>query len=162
MLTDEMAGWRDHGSVRWGTLLLLATSASAYAEPIALQTRWPSVPKDTAMSLEDQLTDHLTELGNTLGHHLDLLSHDMFALTVDGRNRRAHVHVGGGSEHYLSLRIVEDIQFDDLNARCHTHVDLGFHGHAMHFELPDFDVTYAEYHGDYGVQLSMPLFERKF
>jgi len=160
-------------SVRWGTLLLcMSASASAYAEPVAFQvndtgstpmtTRWPSLPKDTSISMEDQLTDHLTELGNTLGQHLDLLSHDMFALKVDGRNRRARVRLGAGDEHYLSLRIIEDVQFDDLNARCHTHVDLGFHGHAMHVQLPDLDVTYAEYHGDYGVQLSLPVFERKF
>ena len=53
--------------VRWGSLLLcVSASASAYAEPLAFQSsdtgsapllaRWPVVPKDTSMSIEDQLT----------------------------------------------------------------------------------------------------------
>ncbi len=179
MLTDVMRVWRDDRFVRWGTLLLLASSTStAVADPtpritfdaietgsteqVALAARWPAVPRDNGLSLEDQITDHLTDLGNSLGHHLDLLSHDTFVLKVDGRKRRAHVRLGAGNTESLAMRVDEDIQFDDLNARCHTRIDLGFHGHSMHFELPAFDVTYADYRGDYGVELKLPLFERKF
>jgi hypothetical protein len=140
-----------------------AAAAAVAAEPaVLLSDRWPSVPEGHGLSLEDQITDHLTQLGNELGRHLDLLSHDMFQLTVDGRHRHAHVRVGGGIASLVAFRVDGDIQFDDTNAHVHARIDLGFHGHAMHFDLPDFDMSPAEYHGDYGVEVRLPLFVRKF
>lgn len=124
--------------------------------------RWPGVPEGHGLSLEDQITDRLTQLGNALGRHLDLLSHDMFQLSLDGRKRHAHVRVGGGSLGLVAVQLDGDIQFDDIDAHIHARIDLGFHGHSLRLELPDFVMSPTEYRGDYGVELRLPLFVRKF
>jgi hypothetical protein len=146
-----------------GLAVLVLMNGSATAEPTELLAhRWPSVPDGHGLSLEDQITDRLTQLGNALGRHLDLLSHDTFQLSVDGRHRHAHVRVGAGDAGLLAVRFDGDIQFDDINAHVHARIDLGFHGHALHLELPDFEMSPTEYRGDYGVELRLPLFVRKF
>jgi hypothetical protein len=86
----------------------------------------------------------------------------MFQLKVDGRHRRAHLRLGGGDAAQLTLRLDGDIQFDDLNAHICARVDLALHGHAVHFELPAFDMSPAEYRGDHGVEVRLPLFVRQF
>ena len=153
-----------------GTLRSLVVLAGLVASPgvlaadpaVLLASRWPSVPEGHGLSLEDQITDRLTQLGNELGHHLDLLSHDMFQLTVDGRRRRAHVRLGGGDAEGVRLCLDGDIQFDDINARVATRIDLSLRGHAVHLELPAFEMSPATYRGDHGVELRLPLFEQRF
>jgi len=143
--------------------VLVTTGRLAAAEPaVLLGDRWPSVPEGHGLSLEDQITDRLTQLGNELGRHLDLLSHDMFQLTVDGRHRHAHLRVGGGNPGVLAFQVDSEIQFDDINAHVHARIDLGLHGHSVSLELPTFEMSPTEYHGDYGVELKLPLFVRKF
>jgi hypothetical protein len=143
--------------------VLVVANGSAAADPAELLThRWPSVPGGHGLSLEDQITERLTQLGNELGRHLDLLSHEMFQLSVDGRRRHARVRVGAGDVGFLAVRFDGDIQFDDINAHVHARIDLGFHGHSVHLELPDFVMSPAEYRGEYGVELRLPLFVRKF
>jgi hypothetical protein len=157
--------WRQDGIVRSIAVLalLVASAAPASADPaVLLASRWPSVPDGHGLSLEDQITDRLTLLGNELGRHLDLLSHDMFQLTVDGHRRHAHVRVGCGNDELVGFQLDSDIQFDDIDAHVHARIDLGFHGHALRLELPDFVMSPTEYRGDYGVELRLPLFVRKF
>lgn len=139
-----------------------AARAPAVAEPVALADRWPSVPASRALSLEDQITNKLTELGNQLGRHLDLLSHDTFQLTVDCRRRRAHLRIGGGDDATVAVRLEGDVQFEDLNARIDAHLDLAFRGHALRLELPAVEMSPAWYRGDYGVAVRLPLFARSF
>ncbi|HMG20167.1 MAG TPA: hypothetical protein VK607_02580 [Kofleriaceae bacterium] len=144
-------------------LAVLVVAPAASADPtVLLASRWPSVPDGHGLSLEDQITDRLTLLGNELGRHLDLLSHDMFQLKVDGRRRQAHVRIGGGDAESLSVRLDGDIQFDDINAHICAHVDLALRGHALHLELPEFEMSPVSYHGDYGVELRVPLFVQRF
>ena len=151
-------------AVRWTVLLVVAVVAAPAAadESVLLASRWPSVPDGHGLSLEDQITDRLTQLGNELGRHLDLLSHDMFQLTVDGRHRHAHIRVGGGNPGVLAFRVDGEVQFDDINAHVHARIDLGLHGHSVSLELPAFEMSPAEYRGDYGVEVKLPLFVRKF
>jgi hypothetical protein len=150
-------------TVPWLIATVVAASAPATADDIVLlASRWPSVPAGHALSLEDQITERLTLMGNALGHHLDLLSHDMFQLTVDGHHRQAHVRLGGGTAASLAFRLDGDIQFADANARIHARLDIGFHGHELHLELPMFEMSPAAYRGDHGVELRLPLLERKF
>jgi hypothetical protein len=153
--------------VRWTTVVLVvamtAPAAPAAADEGVLRaSRWPSVPDGRGLSLEDQITERLTQLGNELGRHLDLLSHDTFQLTVDCRRRRARVRLGGGDSSLLAFHFAGDIQFDSTNARVDARIDLSFHGHLLHLELPTFEMSPAEYRGDYGVELRLPLFVRKF
>ncbi len=141
----------------------LASTPAASADTTALlASRWPSVPDGHALSLEDQITDRLTEIGNAVGHHLDLLSHDMFQLRVDARLRRAHLRIGGGDSEGLALRLDGDIQFDDLNAHVCARLDVALRGHAVSLELPAFEMSPVSYRGDHGVELRVPLFVQRF
>jgi hypothetical protein len=172
-LTDAQGSCQHPGIVRSAealALLLAMTSAAvvaaspaASADPAVLLTsRWPSIPEGHPLSLEDQITDRLTELGNALGHHLDLLSHDTFQLKVDARRRRAHLQLGGGDSAHLALRLDSDIQFDDANARVCARLDLALRGHAVSLELPPFEMSPVSYRGDHGVELRVPLFVQRF
>jgi hypothetical protein len=142
--------------------LTVAEPAGAPAEPGAVvepvARRWPQLPLGRQISFSEQLTDQLTLLGNTLGHHLDLLSADMLQLTFDGRRRRAHVRVGAGASSGFGLWIDGVVQFDAANARVHASVDLSYRSHLLHLDLPYFEMQPTEYRGEYGVVLVLPLF----
>ncbi|HEX3474467.1 MAG TPA: hypothetical protein VHT91_05465 [Kofleriaceae bacterium] len=141
----------------------LAWEPAASADPtVLLASRWPSVPDGHALTLEDQIVERLTLLGNTLGQHLDLLSHDFVQLRVDARRRRAHLQIGGGDSDGLSLRLHSDIQFDDLNARVCARLDVALRGHAVQLELPTFEMSPVSYRGDHGVEFRVPLFIQQF
>ncbi|HEY4239381.1 MAG TPA: hypothetical protein VGM88_06170 [Kofleriaceae bacterium] len=133
----------------------------ALGDPAA-DHQWPALAAKNLLSDQDRMELHLTEMSSDLCHRLDRLSHDYFQLRVDPLKKRAHVRLGGGSADSVLLRIDAGIQFDDLTAHVVTEIDLGYHGHTVHFELPRIDVSPDEYHGDYGVQVSMPLFAKKF
>lgn len=143
--------------------VVLATTSFASAEEHTLYDRlWPSIPSDKGLSLEDQITDRLTELGNLFGSHVDTLSKDLLALSVDGRRQRAKVRVGGGGERYLMFKIGGDVHFTDGLARVTARVDLGVAGRQLHLELPEFEVVPADYRGNYGVEVRLPLLRRTF
>src|SRR5256885_16344631 len=87
-------------------VVLSSALAAADEQPATMDKQWPALPASHALSEEDVMVDHLSELGNMLGGHLDLLSHDMVALHVDGRGQRARLRVGGENiGHYLTFRI---------------------------------------------------------
>ncbi len=123
---------------------------------------WPDLPDGHALSLEDVITDHMTDYGNLLGKHLDLLSHDMFNLQVDGRKNSARLRLGGGNLHYLTFMLDSDVHFHDGMASVDAHIYVGVAGHMLHVDVPHFDVIPDDFHGERIVELNVPLFERKF
>jgi hypothetical protein len=139
-----------------------APRVEAFAELVS--RRWPSVPRGRQLSLSEQITERLTEIGNRFGDHLDLLSQDMFRLQVDARKRRARIRFGGGGGEgdLFTFQVDGDIHFHNLDARVDAHIDLGFGSHMLRLDLPTFHVQAAEYQGEYGVQLAVPMFERRF
>lgn len=168
MLTERRHGLGDHGEVRrLGALALLVAMASpAGADDTSLYERlWPSVPRGRGLSLEQQITDHLTTMGNTLGYHLDQLSNDVLALTFDGRRRLAKIRFGthgSENERYLTFRVDSDVHFTDGMAKVTARLELGIAGHLVHVDLPDFEMVPAEYRGDRGVEIRLPLLKRSF
>jgi hypothetical protein len=141
----------------------LSSSASADAYEGSLYDRlWPRVPEGNQLTLSEQLQDRLTLLGNTLGYHLDALSHETLTLRFDGRRRRAYVRLGGGEAQYLTFRLASDVHFTDGLARITTRVDLSVAGRALHLELPEVEMTPTEYHGERGVVVRLPLLRRSF
>lgn len=140
-----------------------AMSSPAAAEEASLYERlWPRVPDGRHLTLSQQLTDQLTLLGNTLGHHLDVLSNDMLSLRFDGRRRRAYVRLGGGDAQYLTFRLASDVHFTEGLARVRLRVDLAIAGRALRLRLPDVEMTPTEYQGERGVVVRLPLFRRNF
>ena len=168
MLTERRHVLGDHGDVRkLGVLaLLLAMSSTASADDSSLYERlWPAVPSGRGLSLEQQITDHLTAMGNTLGYHLDQLSNDVLALTFDGRRRLAKIRFGthgSENERYLTFRVDGDVRFTEGMAKVTARVELGVAGHLVQLELPDFEMVPAAYRGDRGVEIRLPLFKRAF
>jgi len=149
-------------------VLVVAPSVVA-AEPqtmagpeLTAEQRWPRCPDGHALSLEDQITERFTQLGNLLGKHLDLLTNDMFQLKVDARQRHARIRIHGGDGQGMIVRLDSDIQLDDVRARISTRVDLGYQDHVLRFELPDVELAPTEYRGDYGVELRLPVFAMSF
>jgi hypothetical protein len=141
--------------------IVLGCSSLAVADD-ELNKRWPSVPTDHSLKVEDVMVDNLSELGNVLGRHMDKLSHTLIGLEVDGRGQRARLRVGGGNSHYLSFRIDSDWLFSDGKARINAKVDLALAGHEFEFKLPAMDLSEDSYHGVQLVQVNVPLLERRF
>jgi len=137
-------------------VLLFASTASADEDKGLYERLWPRMPNS------EQLVDHIAELGNILGYHANVLSHDMVALKFDGRRRRAFVAVGGGDDRFLTFKLASDIEFTEGLARVNTRVDLAFHGKKLELQIPEVEMAPAEYRGDRGVEVRLPLFRRRF
>ncbi|HUJ59982.1 MAG TPA: hypothetical protein VLX92_15865 [Kofleriaceae bacterium] len=157
------------GRLRLALGIVVATAGAASADTriamddqLTMEQRWPAVPADHALSLGDQITDHLTDYGNQLCAHIDLLSHDMIGLHVDGRAQRARIRLGGGNPHYLTLRIDSDWLFSNGHARVDARVELGLAGHLLDIKLPTMEVIPDSYHGEQLVEINVPLLERRF
>jgi hypothetical protein len=166
-LTDLHGAPRDPRRVRVASSLVVVTAllavAPAFADDKGLYERlWPHAPDARRLTLSEQIQEQLTELGNTLGYHLDLLSHEMIGLEIDARRRRAYVRVSAGDERFLTFKLASDIHFTEGLARVHTRVDLRFRGRALELELPEVEMVPASYRGERGVELRLPLFRRRF
>ncbi len=131
-------------------------------DPDLLERRWPSLPADHAESEEDVITDHLSELGNTLGSKMTALSDQLIGLHVDGRGQRARLRFGTGTGHYLAFKLDSDWFFSDGKARINARVQLGLAGHEVALQLPAMEMEPTSYHGEDGVMLKLPLFERRW
>lgn len=112
--------------------------------------------------MSQQIQDQLTELGNTLGYHAAVLSHDMLQLKFDARKRRAYMRVSGGDEQYLSFKLSSDFHFTEGLARVNTKIDLTFRGRTLELELPEMEMVPASYRGERGVEVRLPLFRRRW
>ena len=123
---------------------------------------WPAVPEYHGLSTEDVMTDNLSDIGNVIAGHLDLLSHDVIGLKVDGRGQRARLRVGGGDERYLKLKIDSSWLFTNGQAHVNASVDLFVHGHELQVKLPEMDLSHDNYRGEGLVQVNVPLLQRTF
>ena len=142
---------------------LAASAGRAAADELHLYDKmWPTVPSSRQLTLSEQLTDAMTDLGNQLGYHLDQLSMDRFGLRFDGRQRRARVKFGMIDSDYATFKFDSVVHFSDGMAKISAVFDVGIGGHVMHIELPDIEMLPTEYHGERGVQLRVPLYRRYF
>ncbi|MCX5747489.1 MAG: hypothetical protein NT062_33915 [Proteobacteria bacterium] len=138
-------------------------AARADATCVALDAAWPRVTEDLhRVSIGTQITDQLTELGNELGHHMHVLSHDLVSIQFDGRQRRAKVKVGAGDDRYVSFSIATDIKFEGGLARVKTTLDFSVQGKRVTFDLPEFAMMPQSYQGDRVVVLLVPVVERRW
>jgi len=161
----------------WGSVLVLCVfaggaSADTGDEPHGdllgcehlYEKMWPQAPSNKRASLSLQITDELTELGNLLGHHVNTLSNETLSLDFDGRKRRAKFRVGlaEGPDRYVHFKVVGDIHFTQGRARAKVSVEVGVGERVMRLDLPDVEMTAAEYQGDRGIALVMPVYKREF
>lgn len=143
--------------------LTCALAGTAAADDLHLYDKmWPTVPTSRQLTLSQQLTDAMTELGNQLGYHLDQLSMDRFALRFDGRQRRARVKLGMVDSDIATFKLDSVVHFTDGMAKISAVFDVGIAGHVMHIELPDIEMLPTEYHGERGVQLRVPVYRYYF
>jgi hypothetical protein len=151
--------------------LLVANATSTAAAPSLLtsvsdaqllERRWPALPEDHRESEDDVMIDHLSALGNTIGQHMTLLSDQMIGLHVDGRGQRAKLRVGTGNGHYLAFKLDSDWFFSDGKARINARVELRLASHQLDLQLPAMEMEPTSYHGEDGVMLKLPLFERRW
>ena len=145
-------------------LWIALASTTALADDLndTADQRWPAVPASTLPKEEDVMLDHMSDLGNLIGRHMDELSHDFIGLTMDARGQRARLRVGGGSAHYLEFKVDSDWFFSDGKARVNARVQLGLAGHEVDLKLPAMDLSQDNYHGEQMVEVNVPLLERRF
>ena len=139
----------------------------AFAQPAAAESElydrlWPRVPEGRHLKLSDQITEQLTELGNFMGEHMNVLSHDVLSMQFDGRRRRAFFRVGAGDARYLEFKLASDVQFFDGRAKINARIDFAIAGRKLELELPEMEMVPASYRGERGVEVRLPLFKRNF
>lgn len=154
--------------VRWAALAVvvlvgeLPHRVASADDELALASRWHDVPTGHQLKLSQQITDQLTELGNFIGGHVNVLSDDVMGLRFDGRARRARFRLGTGEGQYLRFKLDTDWHFFAGKARVTTRVDLGLGKHEWHLELPDVEMLPSSVYGERGVEVRLPIFERRW
>ena len=143
-------------------LFVVVAATPAFAEGDLYDRLWPRVPEGRGLKLSDQITDQLTELGNFMGEHMNVLSHDVLSMTFDGRRRRAYLRVGGGDARFLEFKLASDVYFYDGKAQINARIDLTIAGNKMQLELPEMEMVPASYRGERGVEVRLPIFKRNF
>jgi hypothetical protein len=146
-------------------VLSLVSTPTAHADGdlhIALSDRWQEVPAAQRLRLSQQITDELTELGNFIGSHVNVLSDDLLGMKFDGRRRHARVRIGTGEGELLRFKLDSDWHFTEGKARIHARLALGVGKHQWHLELPDMEMVPASYRGERGVEVRLPLLERRW
>jgi len=156
----------DGGGTRVAARILDASEGrgnrSENLEVIALSDRWGDVPQQHRLKLSVQITDGLTELGNLIGSSMNDLSNDMLGLQFDGRRRRAKLRLGTGEGSFLRFKLESDWHFTQGKARVAAKLQLGIGSHQWNIELPDMEMVPASYRGERGVEVRVPLFERRW
>ena len=142
--------------------MALAPAAHADELHVVLAERWREVPDSKRLRLSQQITDELTELGNFIGSHMNVLSDDLLGLRFDGRRRHARVRLGTGEGQYLRFKLDSDWHFAQGKARIRARLDLGIGEHHLRFELPDMEMLPASVYGQRGVEIRLPVFERRW
>lgn len=126
--------------------------------PIAIHGT-PQIGKGRTYS--ERIAEQLTLLGDSVNGHVGALSLDTIKFRIDGQRRRAHLRLAGETR-YLALKIEGDIHFRRGAAEVDAKVDLMIAGHAVRFELPDFEVMPRSYLGERYVEVRVPLFRGSF
>ena len=142
--------------------LSLVVPAVASAESELYDRLWPRVPQGRHLKLSDQITDQLTELGNMIGTHMNVLTNDTLVMKFDGRARRAYFRFGGGDARFLEFKLASDVQFFDGKAHINARIDLTVAGNKLELELPEMEMVPASYRGERGVEVRLPLVRRSF
>jgi hypothetical protein len=145
-------------------VVVLCTMPHVAAAEDLYERLWPEAPNSTRLTLSQQITDQLTELGNVVGSHVTVLSNETIALNFDGRRRRARIRLGltDDGNRYLTFKLASDVHFTQGMARFSTQIEVGVAGRVLHLELPDVEMAPSEYHGERGVMVRVPLFKRTF
>ncbi len=145
-------------------LVLCLLSGAAAAEDSSLYDRlWPELPASSQLTLSQQITDQLTELGNLVGGHMNALSNDVLSVRFDGRRRRAKLRFGTtGSDRLLVFKFDGDVHFTQGLARVQAKLDVGVAGRVLELELPELEMAPASYRGERGVEIRMPLLKHVF
>ncbi len=128
---------------------------------LTLDQLWPDVPADTGLTLEQRITDKVSEAGNHLGYHLDIATRGHASLHVDGRARRARFRFGGSNEH-LTVSFDGNVMFADGKAIVKAKVQLALQGHHLEVELPNVDVSRDSYRNEGMTEVNISVLEKRF
>lgn len=153
-------------AVAWATMGVASANTSDMndADYCELYERlWPQAPINKRLTLSQEIADAFTELGNSVNQHVGELSDGRFALTFDGRRKRAFVRIDATTtDRYLVFHFSSDVHFTQGVARFNAKLSLGIAGHVFEVQLPDVEMAPTEFHGDRGVEIRLPLFKRYF
>jgi hypothetical protein len=142
----------------WGSVASVATADDAR---LTLDQLWPGVPADTGLTLEQRITDKVSDAGNQLGAHLDEASRHHASLRIDGRARRAKLHLGYGNDH-LTVNFDSKVLFQDGKAIVRAKLELALQGHHLELELPTIDVSRDSYRNAGMTEVNVSVLEHRF
>ncbi len=153
-------------AVAWATsgVAVANTSDKSDVDYCELYERlWPQAPINQRLTISQEIADAFTELGNSVNEHVGELSDGRFGITFDGRRRRAFVRIDATTtDRYLVFHLSSDVHFTHGVARITAKLSFGIAGHVVDIELPDVEMAPAEYRGERGVEIRLPLFKRHF
>lgn len=145
---------------------MLGAAPVAHAEDtdeMLLATRWPEVPPDRSPSFEDQVTDHLSALGNYAGRGLSSITGDVVSLHVDGRHNSARLGISSGGEgHLLTFKLDSNVLFSQGQAHIDAKLSLGVGCHHVEMNLPAMDIVPDNWHGQDLVVVDINFLKRSF
>lgn len=122
-----------------------------------LDDEWPALPEVQELSMEDRVTDHMSDWGNHASHHVDAWTGHHLSWRVDGRHNRAALHLGGSA---LAL----DTSWLFINNHAHVDATLELNVSSHHFEvpLPGMDISRDSVHNDSVTTLNVAVLEKRF
>ena len=155
--------------MRGAALAIVFTASVASAEDakrgqqtFVFGERWREVPMSGGLKMEDRVAEHLSEFGNFIGGHMNVLSRDAFAMKFDGRRNRARMRLGTGDGQQLRFNIDTDWHFMQDKARAQPRLQLGIGRRDFKLELPNIDMATNDVYGQLAVEVRLPLFERRW
>lgn len=153
-------------AVAWATTGVASANSSDLASGDyceVYERLWPQAPMNKRLTISQELADAFTELGNSVNQTFGALSDGRFGLTFDGRRKRAFVRIDATTtDRYLVFHFSSNVHFTQGVARINAKLSLGIAGRVIEVELPDVEMAPAEYRGDRGVEIRLPLFKRHF
>jgi len=156
------------GVVLGGVLVCLVARpgrARAEAEPGQVLTIGEVMPVRLdahGRSFSQQVADQLTALGAEFDRHLATLSRSTLGLRIDGRRRRARVHVVAGDHATFGLTVDGDIQFRAGAAEVAARLDLTLGGRQLSLDVPRLDLVPRSWDGERYLEVRLPLLRGTF
>lgn len=162
--------WGLVGAVAWAAIGVAPSVASANSSDMksgdyceVYERLWPEAPMSKRLTISQEIADAFTELGDGVNQTFSALSDGRFGLTFDGRRKRAFVRIDATTtDRYLVFHFSSNVHFTQGVARFNARFSIGIAGRVLEVELPDVEMAPAEYRGDRGVEIRLPLFKRHF
>ncbi|MFT3697524.1 MAG: hypothetical protein QM831_30555 [Kofleriaceae bacterium] len=126
-------------------------------QQLKLDDEWPALPDYQELSMEDRITDKVSDAGNDASSHVDAWTRHYVSWRVDGRRNRGSLHLG-------NEMIALDSNWLFANSRAHidAKLELNVASHHIELELPGMDLSRDSVRNDSVSTLNVAVLEKRF